>query len=115
MSDQMQPSDVQHEQPTTKIKSALDQILHFWPLLTFLGLATVAIASTLGRVYVSDIADERYAALKTADPVINGIMLDIATIKTSLGSQEANDVEIRVQLGNIESRLDTLIRIQLEE
>lgn len=109
-----EPSDVVHEQPTSKVRDALDQILHFWPLLAVVFGGLAVIASTLGEVYVSGIAEETYVDMKTADPVINSIKSDITVIKGQLSEQASNDVEIRTQLGTIESRLDTLIRIQLE-
>ena len=111
---QGQPSNVVHEQPTSKIRNALDQILHFWPLLTFIGVIGFTALSTLGQVYFGNIAEAKYVEMKTSDPVIQGIKGDINTIKNSINNLSGNDTEIRDSLSTIEGRLDTLIRIQLE-
>jgi hypothetical protein len=107
-------SDVVHEQPTKRWRSAADQIMHFWPLLIVVFGGLVVISSTLGRVYVSDIAKETYLEVRLADPIISQIRTDITTIKGQLTNLNGNDAEIRTSLSSIETRLDTLIRINLE-
>ena len=111
-----EPEDcnVVHEQPTRGFKGAVDQILHFWPLLAVVGAAMLLVVNTLGKVYVTDIATQVHTNLAVSPANVQTLKSDITTIKAQLNSQAENDVEIRTQLGTIETRLDTLIRIQLE-
>jgi hypothetical protein len=108
-----QNANVVHEEPTG-IKGALDQILHFWPLLAFIAAGVILVVNTLGEKYVTDIATKVHTNLALDPREVDNIEADIISIKSKMESQVANDVEIRAQLTTIETRLDTLIRIQLE-
>jgi len=108
-------AETNNSQKPRNVRGALEQVLHFWPLLIFVFGGLVVISSTLGQVYVSDIATKVHNNLKVADPAeFNGIKTDIATIKTTLGAQTTAHIEMVSKLNTIENRLDTLIRIQLE-
>jgi hypothetical protein len=107
-------ANVVHEQPTSKLRAAVDQILHFWPLLVVIAAGVVLIVNTLGEKYVTDIATRVHTELAINPQNVHLIKGDLTSLKAQLAEQQSNDVEIRAQLTTIETRLDTLIRIQLE-
>jgi len=115
MPQEVQDCNVVKEKPTTGIKGALDQVLHFWPLIFFTTGVILAVVSALGQTYVKDIATDVYLHERVMDPVsYTELVKDLVKINTRLEDQNKESVEIRRQLTTIEDRLDTVIRIQLE-
>lgn len=89
-------------------------IVDGWPVIAaILGVSWV-VALVVADNYVTGIHTREYNKTITSEPIIQAIKNDITAIEGSLNNLEGNDTEIRLQLGTVIQRLDTLIEIQLQ-
>lgn len=101
-----------------KLREYADQIIQFWPLIAVVWLVVVGTATLYGERFVDQRIDKKFEDFRAADPVILNLTNEVQNLDDRMDSEITNDALARQQIINqlttIETRLDTLIRIQLE-